>query len=119
MARFYGVRSVMADYKKHVKGTGKVVTATLYVRSVDAYPTTETYQGYFPPDTDSTALGRGGMPLSTSSVVLWQMGQTNAPRPDDNIAGPDAKRFLIVSVQTRLNADTGYAVHECSLMRAA
>jgi hypothetical protein len=119
MARFYGIRSVLADYKKHLRGTGKVVTSSLYVRLVDAFPTTETYQSYYPPDTESTALGRGGMPLNTVQVTLWQMGQTNAPRPDDNIAGPDGKRFLVVSVQSRLNADAGYGVHECSLMRAA
>jgi hypothetical protein len=112
MAGFYGLRTVLADLRKH-RRTGKVVSATL--TRGPAFTTTQAYaNAYVAPVGGTSGLGGDGYPSQTTTAYLWQLGETYVPRPDDRLA-VGGNTWLVVAVTTRLNADTGYAVHDCTV----
>lgn len=118
MPGFYGLSSVIASRDKHL-ATGKVITtAVLRVRgAVDTFTSVTYANAYIWPITETTGLPDGQATQQTTGV-LWQMGETTAPRVDDKLLlGSD--NWLIVQVFTRLNADTDYAVHDLTLVRAS
>lgn len=119
MPGFYGAASVIASRNKHI-ATGKVITsAVLKVRgSADTYTSVPYANAYVWPVQDVTGLP-DNQAVQHTTIVLWQMlsGEV-APVSDDQITiGSDT--WLVVSVLTRLNADTNYAVHDCTVSRAA
>lgn len=118
MPGFYGLQSVIASRNKHI-ATGKVITsAVLKVRgSGDTYTSVPYANAYVWPVQDVTGLP-DNQAVQHTTIVLWQMGETTAPVSDDQIT-EGGNTWLVTSVTTRLNADTNYAVHDCTVSRAA
>ncbi len=113
---FYGRQTVVMARRRMQTRTGKVFPATLWRRTTgDTFGITETYKySYLYPIDAQTGLGGGGFPDKQVRAVLFQEGETYAPRPDDNLTIGEI-RWLIVVVSTGTNATTGYAVHEITL----
>ncbi len=113
---FYGRQTVVMARRKMQIRTGKVAAATLYRRTTgDTFGITQPYlYSYVYPINATTGLGGGGFPNRDVQAVLFQEGETYAPRADDklNIAG---ETWQILSVNTRLNATDNYAVHDLTI----
>lgn len=120
MPGFYGYRTVIADMRKHLRGTGKVTSGTLKVRASGDSFTDVTWQYlYVAPEAETTGFGAGGHPdIKVQYITLWRVGETSKPRPDDKIVvGSDT--YLINAVDSRLNADESrnFAVYDCMCVR--
>lgn len=112
----FGRPAVLRALRRH-RRTGKVTTAILYRRTAgtDAFDTTQTYaNAYLYPTNISTGLGGDGYPASSATAVLWQLGETLTPLVDDKLRIAN-ETFAVLSVQTELNADAGFAVHVLQL----
>ena len=113
---FYGAASVIASRDKHL-ATGKVVTSVT-LNTVTGSSVSYA-NAYVWPVTESSAFGGEGAATQSTTIVLWQIGETIRPHADDTITDADSNVWLIQSITTRLNADDNYAVHDCNVVRRA
>lgn len=103
---------VIAARRLHQLRQEKIYTAVLGIRAADGSTTNQAYSYcYVQPVNESTGVGSGGVPSYAASIELFQEGEANAPRVDDTIA-VNGVTYRINSVRTRLNADSGYAIHD-------
>ena len=104
---------VVAARRLHQLRQEKIYTAVLGIRSsTGTTATTQAYDYcYVNPIDETTGLGAGGTSAYMASIELFQEGQTTAPRVDDTLT-VNGIVYRINSVRTRLNADTGYAIHD-------
>ena len=111
----FGRAAVLRSLRRH-RRTGKVTTATLYARTVgtDDFQAVPWANAYLSPVSSQTGLGGDGYPSQTTTLYLWQVGETSAPKVDYRVS-VSGNTYLIVGIQTRLNADTGYALHDCTV----
>lgn len=108
-----GFESVLESLEAHKLGTRKVFAGTLKVRqSSDSFTSVAWANYYAETPVDNTAIGGGGISPVTCVHHLYQVGESWAPRPDDNFVDAAGATWLITSVTTRLNGDPGYAVHD-------
>ena len=117
MPGFYGHRSVLRDLKRHLRRTGKVTAATLKVRTTgDTFTSVAWKYSYLWPLDENTGLGGDGFPTIGGMVTLWRLGETSAPRADDQVV-IGTRTYLIVRVQPRLNGDesSNFAVYDCQI----
>jgi len=114
---FYGSSSVIASKQKHL-ATGKVITsAVLKVRSTaDTFTSVPYANAYVYPIREQSTYGGDGAASQQTTIVLWQIGESSAPSTDDQIVA-NSQTWLILAVDSRLAADTGYAVHDCTVAR--
>lgn len=112
---FNGRPSVLRSLRKH-RRTGKVTSATLHVRTAgtDDFADVVYTNAYLAPVGSVTGLGGDGFPSQTTTLYLWQVGESTAPKVD-NKATISGNTWLIVAITTRLNADSGYALHDCTV----
>ena len=119
MPGFYGYRSVLSDLQKHIRGTGKVTTATLKIRTAlsDTMTSVAWKNVYLWPQDESTGLGSVGHPTLHGRITAWRIGETSAPRVDDKWTVGDTT-YLITRVQPRLDADVArnFAVYDCDVV---
>lgn len=114
--RFYGRESVIEMRMMHQEDTGKVMAGSLKVKGSGDSQTSVAYSYlYVWPQSEHTGIGEGGMPSIHGRITAFQEGESSAPRADDAWV-INSTTYLILSVQTSLNADTGYAVHECDVV---
>jgi hypothetical protein len=118
MSGFLGRDSVERARDRARDHFGKVTSGTLVMN--DGSSTPVSYSNvYVAPVTESSALGGSGSPSQSARVYAFQMGETGGiPRADD-LWTIDGVSYLIASVTTRCNADSNYAVHDCSCSRQA
>ena len=112
---FNGRPSVLRSLRKH-RRTGKVTSAVLKPRTAGTDDTSSvTYaNAYLAPVGSVTGLGGDGYPSQTTTLYLWQVGEATAPKVDYK-AVISGNTWLIVAITTRLNADSGYALHDCTV----
>lgn len=116
MSGQYGRSTVLRSLAR-MRRTGKVNAATLYRRTAgtDAFDTAQAYaNAYLYPTNTSTGLGGDGFPANSARAVLWQIGETLAPNVDDRLR-IDGETFAVTGVETRQNADAGFAIHDLRL----
>lgn len=112
---FYGRESVI-ELRDLFLETGKLLTSAVLTKS-DGSGTVTYANAYVYPVQEQTALGQGGTPNATTHGVIFQLGESDAPRVDDAIlVGGDS--WLVLNVLTSDNADASYARHSLSLIRA-
>src|SRR4051812_8846682 len=111
----FGRPTVLRSLRRH-RRTGKVVAATLKRRTAgtDDFESISYANAYLAPVDSMTGLGGDGYPAQTTTLYLWQVGETRAPRVDDKLT-VSGNTWIVVAVRTRLNADSGYAVHDCTV----
>jgi hypothetical protein len=103
---------VIAARRLHQMQQQKIYAATLGVRQSNGTTTDEEYDYcYVNPIDEATGLGGGGASYYAANIELFQEGQTYAPRVDDTLT-VNGVTYRINSVRTRLNADSGYAIHD-------
>lgn len=118
MPGFYGYRTVVASRNKH-RRTGKVTTATLTLNGVST-PTSVSYaNAYIWPYAEANSLDGSGRPVTATTIVLWRLGESQAPRVHDTLAA-DGHDWLVLDVTSRLNADetNNFAVYDCRVARS-
>lgn len=112
--------SILADatYQMHAQ-VGKLYAGTLRVRTTPTSFTSVAWGGYYmEPIDENSALGTGGVEPRRAMIHLYQRGETSTPRPDDQFVDKDSKTWLFNAVSGgRLDADTGFAVFDCSAVR--
>ncbi len=71
------------------------------------------------PESETSALGVGGLTLGDSVITAWRMGEAATPRPDDKWTIANVS-YLISHVSKRHNHDeaAGYAIYDCAVRRA-
>jgi hypothetical protein len=112
---FFGRVSVLADLRLHKEQAGGVTTGTLKVLggSNVAYANVCLW-----PTDERSAFGEGGLPVRSSQLTAWRVGESAPPRPDSSwtIGGVD---YLIQRVSKRLHADEsdGYCIYDCDVAR--
>lgn len=103
---------VIRSRELHQLRQQKIYTATLLIRAAGGTTTNQAYAYcYVNPISEDTGLASGGTPNYSANIELFQEGETYAPRVDDAIT-VNGVTYRINSVRTRLNADTGYAIHD-------
>jgi hypothetical protein len=117
MSRFFGKTSVRATLRMHKASTGKVQSGTLKVRGAsDTFTEVTWNNAYLEPAGEQTGLDGGAATVQTTGQ-LWQTGEAYGPRVDDIYVDSSSVSWLITFVRTSRNADSGYAVHQCSFVR--
>ena len=116
MPNAFGWEWVKRDLAKHKRHTGKVTSATLVTRQTS--PTTVAYaNAYVWPQDETTGIGADGTPYTQGTVTLWRVGETTAPRVDDELT-VGGTVHQILRINTRLNADESrhYAVYDLTVV---
>jgi hypothetical protein len=93
----------------------KLTTGTLYTRTGgDTFSSGTAYAKiYEPPNMDATGFGGDGMPGTAGDIILFQMGESVAPFPDDKLTDANGNTWLIQTVESRHNFDSTHGVHRC------
>lgn len=114
---FYGEESVR-QLRDLFLETGKLLTTATLVLNNGSSTNVSYSNVYLYPETEVTAMGQGGTTNATTTIVVFQIGESTAPRPDDywSISGVS---YQILNVQTSHNADANYARHDCGVIRAS
>lgn len=115
---FFGFESVVRARDRCRDYGGKLVSGTL--TPSDGSASVSFSNVYVYPFEESSALGAGGAPTVSTTIVIYRMGETSRPRADDSLTAGGFS-WLVTSVSSRLNADesSNYAVYECRVIRVA
>ena len=98
--------------------TKKVTSATLLVRGTGDSETSVSYtNAYVWPQTEQSGVGTDGHPSIRGTITLWRVGETTAPRVDDDVR-VGSTTFLIRSCNPRLNGDedSNFAVYDLGVV---
>ncbi len=116
MPGFYGLSTVIRR-RDRMRATGKVFAGTLNVRGDDDTMTAIAYEAVYPwPISEQSGLGSDTSASQRARITAFQVGETEIPRADDTWT-VEGHTYLINSVETECNADSGYAIHNCECSR--
>lgn len=102
------IRSIVRKFPKLSSGT-------LYTRTGgDTFNSGTSYARiYLPPNLDVSGIEGDGTPGTAGDIVLFQMGESVAPLPDDKIVDSNGNSWIIQTVGSKHNFDSTHGVHTC------
>lgn len=112
MGGHYGKNEVYKAWRKQPKKT----TVGHYRRtSGDTFAAVINFSGYVYPVTEKSGLSGSGASVQSTTIVLYQMGETYAPSAEDKLVDSTGRTWLIDSLNSRMNEDANWGIHDCTV----